>query len=294
MSSPEAVAVAPALKPKDYKRDLKPVWCPGCGDFGVVNALYKTMAELQLKRHETAVISGIGCSSRLPGYVKAYGFNALHGRALTLATGVKLANRKTTTFVAGGDGDGFAIGMGHFPHAARRNLDMTYILMDNRIYGLTKGQLSPTSEPDLVTKTSSFGNIDRPIDPIRMALATGVTFVARTVSTNIKHMTEMFTRAVRHTGFSFIQVLSPCVTFRGKSQFAEFKDDGTIYLDQVGHDHEDFGAAMQVAGSDNPYQLGIVYHTHQESFGERYARLQAASKKDQDPDLLSVVNDFLP
>ena len=293
MSSPDAVA-APALKPMEYKRDLKPVWCPGCGDFGVVNALYKSMSELGLKKHDTAVVSGIGCSSRLPGYVNAYGYNAVHGRALTLATGVKLANPTTTTIVTGGDGDGFAIGMGHFPHAARRNLDMTYILMDNRIYGLTKGQLSPTSEPDLVTKTSSFGNIERPICPIRMALATGVTFVARTVSTNIKHMTEMFNRAINHSGFSFVQVLSPCVTFRGKAQYSEYKDDGTIYLDKVGHDFKDFNAALQIAGSDNPYQLGVIYHTHAESFGDRYARLREAFKKDKNPEVLSVVDDFLP
>ncbi|MDP2361292.1 MAG: 2-oxoacid:ferredoxin oxidoreductase subunit beta [bacterium] len=294
MSLPESAAPRPALAPKDYKRDLKPVWCPGCGDFGVVNALYKTLSDLGLERHNTALVSGIGCSSRLPGYVAAYGFNALHGRALTLATGTKLANSKVTTIVAGGDGDGFAIGMGHFPHAARRNLDMTYILMDNRIYGLTKGQLSPTSEPDIITKTSTMGNIERPIDPVAMALATGVTFIARTVSTNIKHMTEMFTRAIRHSGFSFVQVLSPCVTFRGKTQYKDYQGDGVTYLDQVGHNHEDFQSALAVANSGDAYQLGIIWHVHTESFGLRYARLREAFKQDKSPELLDVVNDFLP
>ena len=293
MSLPETQA-RPALAPKDYKRDLKPVWCPGCGDFGVVNALYKTLSDLNLERHNTAVISGIGCSSRLPGYVAAYGFNALHGRALTLATGVKLANPQVTTIVAGGDGDGFAIGMGHFPHAARRNLDMTYILMDNRIYGLTKGQLSPTSEPDLVTKTSTMGNIERPIDPITLALATGVTFIARTVSTNIKHMTEMFTRAIKHSGFSFVQVLSPCVTFRGKTQYKDYQGDGVTYLEQSGHDHLDFQSALQVANNGDVYQLGVIYHVHTESFGTRYSRLREAFKKDHSDQVLDVVMDFLP
>jgi 2-oxoglutarate/2-oxoacid ferredoxin oxidoreductase subunit beta len=293
MTSPSPLSTE-ALKPKDYKRDLKPVWCPGCGDFGVVNALYKMMADLQLERHNTAVISGIGCSSRLPGYVNAYGFNALHGRALTLATGVKLANQGVTTIVAGGDGDGFAIGMGHFPHAARRNLNMTYLLMDNRIYGLTKGQLSPTSEPELKTKTSTMGNIERPINPVAMALSTGVSFVARTVSTNIKHMTEMFTRAVTHTGFSFVQVLSPCITFRGKDQYRDVQDESTIYLDQVGHDPGDYAAALRVAGEENVYQLGVIYHSHGESFGQRYARLREAFKADKPAELLSVVDDFLP
>ena len=282
------------LAPKDYKRDLKPVWCPGCGDFGVVNALYKTLSDLNLERHNTALISGIGCSSRLPGYVSAYGFNGLHGRALTMATGVKLANPGVTTIVAGGDGDGFAIGMGHFPHAARRNLDMTYILMDNRIYGLTKGQLSPTSEAELVTKTSTMGNIERPIDPVAMALSVGVTFIARTVSTNIKHMTEMFTRAIKHSGFSFVQVLSPCVTFRGKTQYKDYQGDGVTYLEQTGHQPEDFGAALQVANSGDVYQLGVIYHVHTESFGTRYARLREAFKKDRAGEVLEVVDDFLP
>jgi 2-oxoglutarate ferredoxin oxidoreductase subunit beta len=294
VSLPESSEPRPVLAPKDYKRDLKPVWCPGCGDFGVVNALYKTLADLALERHNTAVISGIGCSSRLPGYVAAYGFNALHGRALTLATGVKLANPKVTTLVAGGDGDGFAIGMGHFPHAARRNLDMTYILMDNRIYGLTKGQLSPTSEPDLVTKTSTMGNIERPIDPVALALTTGVTFIARTVSTNIKHMTEMFSRAIRHSGFSFVQVLSPCVTFRGKTQFKDYQGDGVTYLEQTGHDQHDFYAALKLANNGDVYQLGVIYHVHTESFGERYTRLREAFKQDKSADVLDVVQDFLP
>jgi len=294
VSLPESSEGRANLAPKDYKRDLKPVWCPGCGDFGVVNALYKTLSDLGLHRHETAVVSGIGCSSRLPGYVAAYGFNALHGRALTLATGVKLANPRVTTLVAGGDGDGFAIGMGHFPHAARRNLDMTYILMDNRIYGLTKGQLSPTSEPDLVTKTSTMGNIERPIDPVAMALATGVTFIARTVSTNIKHMTEMFSRAIKHSGFSFVQVLSPCVTFRGKTQYKDYQGDGVTYLEQMGHNPEDFQAALSVANNGDVYQLGVIYHVHHESFGERYARLREAFKKDRSAELLDVVDDFLP
>jgi len=284
----------PALKAKDYKRDLKPVWCPGCGDYGVVNAIYKSMAELGLERHNTAVISGIGCSSRLPGYINAYGFNGLHGRALPLATGVKLANPETTTIVTGGDGDGFAIGMGHFPHAARRNLDLTYILMDNRIYGLTKGQCSPTSEPDLQTKTSTMGNIEKAIDPAFMALSTGVTFIARTVSTNIKHMTDTFNRAIRHSGFSFVQVLSPCVTFRGKSQFQDYKSDATVYLQDTDYDCRNYQSAFEVITGENPFQLGVIYHVHSDSFGVRYAQLREAFKKDKSQDLLSVVDSFLP
>jgi 2-oxoglutarate/2-oxoacid ferredoxin oxidoreductase subunit beta len=282
------------LKAKDFKRDLKPVWCPGCGDYGVVNALYKTMAELQLEPHNTAVISGIGCSSRLPGYVNAYGFNGLHGRALPLATGVKLAKPEVTAIVAGGDGDGFAIGMGHFPHAARRNIDMTYLLMDNRIYGLTKGQCSPTSEPDLVTKTSTMGNIDKPIDPVFMALTTGVSFIARTYSSNIKHMTDIFTRAINHSGFSLVQIMSPCVTFRGKGQYQDYKEDSTIYLQETDHDATNYQDALKVATSGNSYQLGVIYHAHEESFDKKYARLREDFKKGRSNDLLAAVDSFLP
>jgi 2-oxoglutarate/2-oxoacid ferredoxin oxidoreductase subunit beta len=287
MSSPKA---------KDYKRPLKPVWCPGCGDYGVVNAMYKAMAELELETHNTAVVSGIGCSSRLPGYMTTFGFNGLHGRALPMATGVKLASPNTTTIVTGGDGDGFAIGMGHFPHAARRNINLTYIMMDNRIYGLTKGQCSPTSESGLRTKTSTstLGNIDKPVNPSMMALSTGATFIARTVTNNIKHMTKIFTRAIAHQGFSYVQVLSPCVTFRGKSQFKDYMEDHTIYLEDVNHDPEDFFAAQAVAQSENQYQLGVLYHTHGDSFLERYAEVINSFQQEGDDKLLDVVDTFIP
>jgi 2-oxoglutarate/2-oxoacid ferredoxin oxidoreductase subunit beta len=296
MSLPNAPAAPVQLKAKDFKRDLKPVWCPGCGDYGVVNAIYKAMAELGLEPHNTAIVSGIGCSSRLPGYVNAFGFNGLHGRALPIATGVKLASPETATIVTGGDGDGFAIGMGHFPHAARRNLNLTYIMMDNRIYGLTKGQCSPTSEPGLTTKTSSsgLGNIEKPINPAMMALSTGVTFLARAVTNNIKHMTSIFKRAIEHRGFSYVQVLSPCVTFRGKTQFKDYMNDQTIYLEDTGHDTEDFLAAQAIAQSDNQYQLGVLYHIHTDSFLERYAEVKKSFVQHADDELIDVVNTFLP
>jgi len=260
----------------------------------VVNALYKTMTELQLDPDKTAIISGIGCSSRLPGYVNAYGFNAVHGRALPIASGVKMSNPEITTIVAGGDGDGLAIGMGHFPHAARRNLDITYIMMDNRIYGLTKGQFSPTSEPELVSKTSTLGNVEKPVDPVLMALSTGVTFVARTVATNLKHMTKVFREAIEHKGFSFIQVLSPCVTFRGKEQYKEYQDDGIIYLEDTDHNCESFHQAQALAMSGIRQLVGVIYHVHQESFMQRYWKVRRALKGGKEMMIREMVDDFLP
>jgi len=174
--------VAMAVRPRtagDYKSDLKPIWCPGCGDYGVVQAVYRALAAIGRPSHEIAFVSGIGCSSRIPGYTTAYGFNTVHGRALPIAQGIKLANPDLLVLVAGGDGDGFSIGGGHVAHAVRRNVDLTYIVMDNQIYGLTKGQLSPTSASGRHTASSPFGALEAPVNPLLYVLAYGAGFVAQ-------------------------------------------------------------------------------------------------------------------
>ncbi len=209
--------------PLEYKSDLKPVWCPGCGDFAVLNALYRAMADLRLEPHETVVVSGIGCSSRLPGYVEAYGFNSLHGRALPIATGAKLANPKLNVVVVGGDGDGIAIGGNHFLHAARRNTDLTYIIMDNEIYGLTKGQAAPTTPLGDKTKSTMYGNPEGGVDPCALAISFGATWVARAFSGDVKGTTELMKAAMQHRGFAFLNILSPCVTWRGDDQHKEIR-----------------------------------------------------------------------
>src|SRR5512144_2108695 len=162
---------------KDYKSELKPIWCPGCGDFGVVQAICRALARTGRPPHEIAFVSGIGCSSRIPGYTTAYGFNTVHGRALPIAEGIKMANPELLVLVAGGDGDGFSIGGGHVPHAVRRNQDITYIVMDNQIYGLTKGQLSPTSPRGLKTVSSMHGSLEGPVNPLMYVLGYGAGFV---------------------------------------------------------------------------------------------------------------------
>lgn len=245
-----------ALNINDYKSNLKPIWCPGCGDFGVLASIYKAFEELQLQPENTAVCSGIGCSSRLPGYINAYTFNGIHGRVLPFATGVKMASPESTVIAVGGDGDGFSIGAGHIGHAARKNIDITYIVMDNNIYGLTKGQASPTTPLGERTKTTYYGNMGMTFNPVRMLIAYKASFVARTFAGNPKHVQEMIVKAIQHPGFSFVEILSPCVTFRGKDQFKIIRDK-VIYLDES-YDFENELKAFDIANEEK-FALGVIY-----------------------------------
>ena len=209
----EAPMSTPALKAKDYKSDIKPIWCPGCGDFSVLSAMTKALAHLGLKKEQVAVVSGIGCSSRLPAYLDTYGFHGVHGRALAVASGLRAA--RPDLVAAGGDGDGFSIGGNHFLHACRRNMDFTYIVMDNEVYGMTKGQASPTTAPDWTrSKLTPHGPGVRRFQPAAMALAAGASFVARGFSGDPTGLTRILVQALQHRGFSFIHVLSTCQTFR--------------------------------------------------------------------------------
>jgi 2-oxoglutarate ferredoxin oxidoreductase subunit beta len=229
----------------DLKGKVDPDWCPGCGDFGVLAAVQKALVELQIPKHEVATISGIGCSSNFPGFIDTYGMHTLHGRSLPVASGMKLANHAMTVLVTGGDGDGFGIGAGHFVHTMRRNLDLTYIVMDNQIYGLTTGQTSPTSRIGMKTKSMPFGNVDAPVNPISLALSAGATFVARGFSAEQKHLTELLKRAIQHKGFSFIDVFSPCVTYNHDNTFQWFRPRVKKLEDNPAYDPTDFQAAME-------------------------------------------------
>jgi 2-oxoglutarate/2-oxoacid ferredoxin oxidoreductase subunit beta len=229
----------------DLKGKVDPDWCPGCGDFGVLAAVQKALVELQIPKHEVATISGIGCSSNFPGFIDTYGMHTLHGRSLPVASGMKLANHAMTVLVTGGDGDGFGIGAGHFIHTMRRNLDLTYIVMDNQIYGLTTGQTSPTSRIGMKTKSMPFGNVDAPVNPISLALAAGATFVARGFSAEQKHLTELLKRAIQHKGFSFVDVFSPCVTYNHDNTFQWFRPRVKKLEDNPAYDPTDFQAAVE-------------------------------------------------
>lgn len=199
--------------PKDYKSEVKPTWCPGCGDFGVLNATFRGLASLKLPLDKTVIISGIGCSSRFPHFMKTFGFHSVHGRALPVAQGLKMARPDLNVIAVGGDGDFFSIGAGHLIHAALRNIDITVVVMDNEIYGLTKGQTSPTSPHGHVTKSTPYGLLASQFNPIATALSLNVSFVARGYSAKPKELAALIEQGVRHKGFSFIHALSPCPTF---------------------------------------------------------------------------------
>ncbi|XOB97530.1 2-oxoacid:ferredoxin oxidoreductase subunit beta [Deinococcota bacterium DY0809b] len=245
------------LTAKDYKTSVPIVWCPGCGDFGVLNAMQQAAAELQLPPENLMVVSGIGCSSRIAGYINSYGFNSIHGRALPIAAGAKLARPELTVWVSGGDGDGYSIGTNHFVHTIRRNPDITYIVMDNHIYGLTKGQVSPTTPHGDVTKSTPQGNPERPLNPLALALELGATFIAQGFSGNVKHLRDLIVQATRHKGFALVNVKSPCVTFRGRQEFNVIREHG-IYLDES-HDPSDWNQAHEVTQWTDKVPLGVIY-----------------------------------
>ncbi len=188
-------------------------WCPGCGNFGLTASLKSALAELPMPQHEIVIVSGIGCSSKLPHYVTTYGFEGLHGRPLPIASGIKLANNRLTVIAVGGDGDGYGIGSGHFIHIMRRNYDLTYIVHDNQIYALTTGQASPTSQVGMKTKTTPNGVVETPFNPLATAIIGGATFVARGFAGDTVHLKEMMKQAIMHRGFAVVDVFQPCVTF---------------------------------------------------------------------------------
>ncbi len=238
----------------NYKSDTKPIWCPGCGDFSVLQSLTKAFAALQLEPHRIGVVSGIGCSSRIPAYTDTYGFHGVHGRALAAGTGLKLARPDLTVVVTGGDGDGYSIGGNHFIHACRRNVDMTYLVMDNHVYGMTKGQPSPTTEPDWESKLSPHGTGLRVFHPLVIALAAGANFVARAFSGDPNGTADIIADAIRTPGFSFVEILSPCVTFR-----PEQRDWRKIVRPAPVAATDDAVLASRRLLSDDGFNIGVLY-----------------------------------
>ena len=251
---------APLFQPGDFKSDLKPIWCPGCGDFGVVTALTRALSAIGRPPHEIAFVSGIGCSSRIPGYTTAYGFNTVHGRALPIAQGIKLANPELLVLVASGDGDGFSIGGGHVAHVIRRNIDLTYIVMDNQIYGLTKGQLSPTSKRGRKTVTSSFGSLEDPVNPLLYVMGYGASFVAQGTPADMAGLAKLIEAAIRFPGFSFINVQSPCVTYGLEEQQLKAQKTKMQSLESIGHDPADRASATELAREyGSKLYTGVLY-----------------------------------
>ncbi|UTR10795.1 MULTISPECIES: 2-oxoacid:ferredoxin oxidoreductase subunit beta [Evansella] len=244
---------------KDFRNNVKPNWCPGCGDFSVQAAIQRAAANVGITPDDLAVVSGIGCSGRISGYINSYGFHGIHGRSLPIAQGVKMANRDLTVIASGGDGDGFAIGMGHTIHAIRRNIDVTYIVMDNQIYGLTKGQTSPRSEMGFKTKSTPNGSIESALGVMELALSAGAGFVAQSFSSDLKELTSLIEQGIEHKGFSLINVFSPCVTFNKVNTYDWFKENLTSLSDIEGYDPADRASAMSTLIKHNGLVKGLIY-----------------------------------
>lgn len=257
------------LTAKEYKSNVKPIWCPRCGDYGFFSALLKSFEAIQLNPHETVTVSGIGCAGRIPAFLKTFGFHGAHGRLLPTALGIKMANPRLKVIGIGGDGDGFAIGMGHFPHAIRRNVDMLYVVLDNSLYGLTKGQSSPTTQEHHITKTNPYDIDGQPLDPVALALAAGAGFVARIFTGNMKQMLSILPEALRYKGFAFVHALSPCSTFY---------DTFGLYLKNVKPLSDDYVPtdrikALEIGSSQQPIYSGIIYKSERETLDQRYQKM---------------------
>lgn len=274
----------------DVKSSVAPVWCPGCGDFGVLSSIYKTILNLDLDLKNTVIVSGIGCSGRLPIFTKCYGFHGVHGRVLPTATGIKLANPKLTVIAVGGDGDGLAIGGGHFPHAARRNVDITYIMMDNSVYGLTKGQGSPTTSNDFTLKAVPYGILEENLNPVALSLAYDVSYVARAYSGSPEQMTNLFTDAIQHKGFSFVHVISPCVVFNDTYKYFR---ERVVNISSDQHDVTNKKAALDLWQTKGKVYLGVFFKQQREEMGHRMQEIAKVLQKDKKPTTETLLDQFL-
>jgi len=259
---------------RDYASEVKPTWCPGCGDYGILAAVKQGVVQAGLAPHEVLVVSGIGCGSKLPDYASVNGFMTLHGRPLPIATGAKLGNHGLKVLIVHGDGDSMGLGMGHFIHTARRNLNVTDLIQNNQIYGLTKGQYSPTSDHGFITSTSPDGSFEMAANPVALALAAGATFIARGFAGDVKGLGMIIAQAVQHEGYALVDILQPCVTFNRKNTYDWYRE--RVYdLSETGYDPADRVAAFQKAlewGDRIP--LGIIYQTRLPTYEEQVAGLK--------------------
>jgi len=253
------------MEQKDLDTGEKPTWCAGCGNFVLTAALKQALAELDVAPEKVAIVSGIGCGSKLPHFVRTYGFEGLHGRTLPVATGIKLANKELTVIAVSGDGDAYGIGGNHFVHACRKNVDMTYIVQNNSVYGLTKGQYSPTSPKGFVSSTSPSGSIEQPVNPMSWAITAGATYVARGWFMDLDQLKRLIIDAISHHGFSLIDVLMPCLTYNRAYSVQWYKE--RIYK-LYGHNASDRAAAVEKAMEQDKLPTGLFYQEKREAYGD--------------------------
>lgn len=274
---------------QDYRSEVDPIWCPGCGDFGVLKAVAEALAERRIPPHQVVIVSGIGCSGRFPAFLKCYGFHGVHGRVLPTATGVAIANPGLTVIGVSGDGDGLSIGGGHLPHAARRNVDMVYLLLDNEVYGLTKGQISPTSPIGQQTKSTPFGSFEPPLNPIAMAIVYNASFVARGYSGKPKELAQVIGQAIDHRGFAFVQIISPCTTFNNIYKTVAPR------VKPLPEDHplQDRQKALERAYDESTLWLGVFYREERPSLDENLERLRVLSQKRGVPSFEALLQQYV-
>lgn len=283
------------LKPGDFNTERKPTWCLGCGNYGIWNSLKKTFVKLKLMPHEILIVYGIGCSGNGTNFIRTYAFHSLHGRALPVATGAKLANHKLNVLIMGGDGDGVGIGGNHFIHTCRRNIDMTYILHNNKVYGLTTGQTAPTSDRGFKTKSTPSGVLERPINPVSLALICGATFAARGFSGDTGHLLDIMKKAIKHKGFSFIEVLQPCVTFN-KINTYDFYRDRIYKLEELkDYDGSNLHEAIKKSMEEERIPIGIFYEIERPTYEDGLKQIERKPLVDHmiaDIDINRLLNRF--
>jgi len=265
---------APQFTPKSYEGEREITWCPGCGDYGIIAAVKQSLAQLQIPPHQAFFVSGIGCGSKLPDYLKANGYLGLHGRTLPIAQGVKIANHDLKVIITVGDGDSFGIGAGHFLHALRRNPDVTMIVEDNKVYALTKGQYSPLSARGWISSTTPDGSIETEFNPLLMAIIGGATFVARTFSGDPKHMAQTFAKAIAHKGFAFVDVLQICVVYNHVNTTEWYRPRLYKLDDDATYNPRDYDAALQKAREwGDRIPIGVFYVDERPTYEEQISAL---------------------
>jgi 2-oxoglutarate/2-oxoacid ferredoxin oxidoreductase subunit beta len=275
------------LKPEDYNTEKFPTWCPGCGDYAIWAAMKQAFVELNLAPHRFVIVFGIGCSGNMANFVHAYGFHGLHGRPVPVAEGIKIANHKLPVIVVAGDGDSYGEGLNHLLHAARGNQDLTMVVHDNQVYGLTTGQTSPTSEHKTKTHSTPDGVIEEPVNPLGLTILQGASFVARAFAGDIPYLTDIFKQAIAHKGFSLVDIFQPCVTFNKTNTYDWFREK--IYkLDNKNHNKDDKKAALDKALESDKLPIGVFYQHRRPTYQEEIATLKKGTLLEQQEKLTSV------
>lgn len=283
------------LKSSDFNTKKRPTWCLGCGNYSIWNSLKKVFVELCLNPDEILMVYGIGCSGNGANFIKTYSFHSLHGRALPIATGAKLANHKMNVLALGGDGDGAGIGGNHLLHTCRRNIDITYIMHDNKVYGLTTGQAAPTSDKGYRSKSTPSGTIEIPVNPVSLALVSGATFVARGFSGNIQQLTGIIKKGLKHKGFSFIDVLQPCVTFNKQNTYDFYRENTYSLEDIKEYDSRNLGMAINKSMESGKIPTGIFYQVERPVYEDSLKQIERKPLVDHqisDIDISKLLNKY--